>query len=413
MSVAPESTLTLPPGTSLRAIPSGGLMWGRNYPVVFIPWPEFGLIEHLDGTSPSAELLEDLCEACELDPAATNERVLNALGELVDLGLVLDPDQPRDPSVPSVVVDRRSTTVTNPDGTTTVTISTTLEAGATGATTGAYLETKRGLRSLAELMPGTSCSGTRLRPDDAADLLQLAWPDEPVTVRSTDPRASALLRSLGAMPARRHRGPTAAFVIAPLEGEGPSRVYDAYGARVGRARTTEEAVEHVFAAIDRTRPLTRPSLAFDVAAIRSGDRCVLVPTALLAMPRLTSALRARGADIVHSAIHHIGEGRVGVRTWRDATGHPTPRPQITPLRPAAVVASTTAMNVNGAAAGAFALLGDTVTEAIELRDRTLDVVATLLEQVPQVIVPEAALKGSAAAVADQIVSVLRGQERAV
>ncbi len=105
-----------------------------------------------------------------------------------------------------------------------------------------------GARSAAELVPRDSCLGSKLRNDEDVPLFTMRCDDGRLrSVRCHDRRVLERLTELagGRAVEPPERGPIEAFVVTPLEGEGPLRVYDHRGVRRGRPRTVEDAVQVV------------------------------------------------------------------------------------------------------------------------------------------------------------------------
>jgi hypothetical protein len=103
-----------------------------------------------------------------------------------------------------------------------------------------------GRRSAAELVPPDSCLGAKLRNDDDVPLVSLRGTDGIVrSVRCHDVEVALALEASAGEALVAERGPVEAFVVTPLEGHGPLRIYDGRGRRRGRPRTPVEAADVV------------------------------------------------------------------------------------------------------------------------------------------------------------------------
>lgn len=130
----------------------------------------------------------------------------------------------------------------HPDGTRTVSTSVVIGADDVGGSR-LYDDLLDGGRSLAELAPPDSCVGSKLRNLNSVPLLSFIGADGRTrSVRCHDPDVETiLLDRLGGGGGRIEPGPILAFVVTPLEGRGPLRVYDGSARRRGRPRTPDDA----------------------------------------------------------------------------------------------------------------------------------------------------------------------------
>jgi hypothetical protein len=143
-------------------------------------------------------------------------------------------------------------------------------------------------RSPAELLPVDSCLGSKLRNDESVPLVSIVCPDGLVrSVRCHDPEVEQVLRDAAAdrLAPPGERGPVEAFVVTPLEGEGPIRVFDGSGRRRGRPRTVDEVVEVVDQVLGeitarRQQGPDAPIVLLPVLAVR-GDEALLIDPATL------------------------------------------------------------------------------------------------------------------------------------
>lgn len=110
----------------------------------------------------------------------------------------------------------------------------------------AWAEAMAGGRSLAELFPADSCGGSKIRNFDDVPLVSRVGLDGRVrSVRCHHPEVADRLAERFGDSLVEDRGPIEAFVVTPLEGHGPMRLFDGRGARRGRPRTVDAAVNVV------------------------------------------------------------------------------------------------------------------------------------------------------------------------
>ncbi len=268
-----------PASTAHREVDGVELIWTQAGIVSVAP-PAAVVVRFFDGEATLRELAEDLADAADVELAgaealvATVAAELHALGALDDVAMAEPPPPPTtrhastgghdsaEPTVPEVLPDDvvRVEHSTDSHGNK-QTIEHLVGGGrrvtseftyAFGDGEQAAKDAERlaeqlmdGTRSAAELVPRDSCLGSKLRNDDEVPLLTVRCGDGRLrSVRCHDARVLDLLTELaGARLADPSgRGPIEAFVVTPLEGDGPLRIYDHRGERRGRPRTVDDAV---------------------------------------------------------------------------------------------------------------------------------------------------------------------------
>ena len=237
---------------------------------------------HFDGTLTLADLVDDVVAAVDA-PVATAQHLVAVVSlELHGRGAVLGVNAPEPPQSvdieeaeaepagdarpetgetfridPVTGAKHRIVTEIGPSGDMTSTehlpdgrriITTTLTIGGDDHDVLLAAQAAAGGRSLAELVPADSCLGSKLRNDDAVPLVTIRCADgRPRSIRCHHPEVADVLRERagpGLEPSAT-RGPIEAFVVTPLEGDGPVRIFDGQGRRRGRPRTVMQAVEVV------------------------------------------------------------------------------------------------------------------------------------------------------------------------
>ena len=182
-------------------------------------------------------------------PAAEpgDEPLAPASGEVSGLGetTVIDPESGAEIRVVTEVNAEGNVVTTEylPDGRRRVSTTMTFAAGPDAAGLAAA-EALAGDRSVAELVPLDSCLGSKLRNHDDVPLVSVRGADHKVrSVRCHDAAVAERLRLLAGerLVTSGERGPVEAFVVTPLEGDGPLRIFDGRGQRRGRPRSVEEA----------------------------------------------------------------------------------------------------------------------------------------------------------------------------
>lgn len=318
---------------------------------------------HLDGTAVLAELAEDLADAAALPIEAARAAVASMAVELqawgaiegvpvADVPVLSDPVEPesdkarefvrpdpvtgQDVRVVVEVIDGNQVTTEHlPDGRRRVTTEFTITSGfddAAGAAEAIAAAVLAGERSAAELVPPDSCLGAKLRDGDHVPLINIRCVDGQVrSVRCHDARVAAeLCRRVGDRSVTTgERGPVEAFVVSPLEGDGPVRIYDGRGSRRGRPRTAGEAVDVVDQILGERmvaaggHPAGR--LPLSAALVHRGDHGVLVPPDSLGEPRVARDLIAAGWTPTWGAAEVLNGGAVSPPSaWGSEPG-PAPR----------------------------------------------------------------------------------------
>ena len=166
----------------------------------------------------------------------------------------------------------------------------------------AVAEALAGDRSPAELVPPDSCLGSKLRDGDDVPLVSIRCDDGRIrSVRCHDPRVEAALCELAGdrLVVGRERGPVVAFVVTPLEGTGPVRIYDGRGFRRGRPRTVEDAVDVIDQlvgehAVGGQAPGDQAPIPLDAALAYRNSVGVLVPLNLLSERGVAAQMAADG-----------------------------------------------------------------------------------------------------------------------
>ena len=285
---------------------------------------------HLDGSVTLQDLAEDLAAAADLASDGARGLVasmaveLAAAGAWVGVALGAVPERAAVPEHAEVAVGgRRETEVVDPvsgevirvvverdgagqevttehlpDGTRRITTMLTFDLG-DGERGLATAELLAGDRSAAELVPLDSCLGSKLRNSDDVDLVAIVCPDGQVRcVRCHDPVVGELLRERAgpALAPAGSRGPIEAFVVTPLEGCGPLRIYDGHGQRRGRPRTAGEVVDVVDQILgERTSAAGRgPGVGVPLVLVTGPGEPALVPVSTVDAPRAMAALRRGG-----------------------------------------------------------------------------------------------------------------------
>lgn len=172
-------------------------------------------------------------------------------------------------------------------------------------------------RSPAELVPVDSCLGSKLRNHDDVPLVPIRCSDGRVrSVRCHDLAVLDLLyERFGAAVATGEQGPVTAFVVTPLEGDGPRRVFDGMGQRRGRPRSAEEIVDlvdQILGEVVLTTTGWRPSepLALGLVALsHEGGASALVPLGALGDRGVARSLRGSGWRLRWTEVELDGKGR--------------------------------------------------------------------------------------------------------
>lgn len=176
-------------------------------------------------------------------------------------------------------------------------------------------------QSPAELAPPDSCTGRRLRLDQDGFFVTL-WDahGHPRSIRSTERRYLELIehevRDSGLRVTIGRSGPTEVFVVAPLEGCGPVRIYDRWARRRGRPRSDVELVgvidqlfgDAVSAVDQRLGVVQRLAL---VLAVSPDGQTWLLPSDLGLDRHLPSRARRLGWEIASATAILRPDGSVG------------------------------------------------------------------------------------------------------
>ncbi len=215
---------------------------------------------------------------------------------------------------------QRVTTEYLPDGRRRITTSTEFAVASNEPdTTAAGVLT--GERSVAELVPADSCLGSKLRNHPEVQLISFRCPDHQIrSVRCHSSEVANLLRERArdcVVPGD-ERGPIEAFVVTPLEGVGPLRVYDGRGERRGRPRSFSEVasiVDQILGECATNEPQPVDGAAADVTvrlelALTSNPagQAVLVPMHDLLERRTHKRLKQAGWTLTwsHAVLHPDG-----------------------------------------------------------------------------------------------------------
>lgn len=295
--------------------------------------------EHFDGTATVAELAEDFADASGLELEVTRASISDLVVRLATLGLLTgmngmeeflagpvidselddvpedagagaDIDQPSDASVDRTVIgeevvvsphDGRSMKVTHlADGRTQVSTQFDLDSTSEWDEQRLATEVLAGNRSIAELAPPDTCLGFKLRIGEEIPTFHVQVGDQTLGIRCDDPAITSDLQDHLREFMVESTGPIAVFVVAPLEGDGPCRIFDSIGRRHGRPRDLEEARDLVLHLLAERTMMSGGTTGLAWGALIADDRAVLVAPNLLSTPRLGAAARARG---LHLADH--------------------------------------------------------------------------------------------------------------
>ncbi len=248
--------------------------------------------EHLDGTVSLDELAADLADVAGLRSEVAREVVSMVVAELTALDALDGPD----PSAPPAAPVRPAPS--------------------------------NDRRSAAEGLPLDSCLGFRLRDLDDVPLLSFRGGDAVVrSVRCHDPEVAGRLREGGrGCLVEGRRGPIEAFVVTPLEGCGPLRVYDGEGVRRGRPRTPEEAADLVDQILGGLAVLDALTAEAPAVATPSGLVALRAPDGRITLTRpdaldgvgLAHRLRRAGFRLTWAPAVIGGDGRVAAPSAFDA-----------------------------------------------------------------------------------------------
>lgn len=352
------STPRWQPGTARADIGSEPVVWSEAGLFGMDPVAA-ALVQHLDGELRLADLALDLASAADAPASWARSFLATVIIELVSLRAIEGVDLPESlgvlpvpaaPSAPASPIDRplgasveidpesgeaiRVVTEVNADGNlmtvehlpdgrvrTSTTIAVAAPSSARGPVEGP---------SEAELAPLDSCVGSKLRNVDHVPLVSIRGEGgEILSVRCHSPEVAELLRARAGDRLTSQRGPIEAFVVTPLEGEGPLRIYDGLAQRRGRPRSPEEAAEIVDQILgERSVHLHRsrsdlsadvPDLLGLVAIAGPGGESALVPLDALHDRLARRELRRAGTTLSWVSAQISPDGSVASPS---ALGHP-------------------------------------------------------------------------------------------
>lgn len=350
-----ESTPHWAPHAARCSAGSRLFVWAGDV-ILELPSIARALVEHFDGVATLDELVEDLAFAADQTLGWARRVAIDAVTLLEANGAILgvhppvesqatgSPAGPTAPTIDTPAETLIETTAIDPE--TGETIRVTTEVAETGnvVTTEYFPDGRRristtmtidsasddpevqrvftGDRSPAELIPAGSCVGSKLRNSDDVPLLSFRGSDGRIrSVRCHSDEVADALRSRGAerLVEWGERGPVLAFVVTPLEGVGPVRVYDAFGRRRGRPRGTDEVVDLIdglFVAhrIAVEAPSVTSPIPLRLTVLRRGGETVLVPESALDHAATRGAWRSDGWAITWSRGVLDVDGRVAVPT---------------------------------------------------------------------------------------------------
>ena len=306
----------------------GTIYWGGGRPFQLEAW-ESVLFDALDGSTPLAELRDDLIDTLDIDETTACAALGHTVRKLEHAGAVsgiersgpeapghdahipsgeLDvPIEIPDPDTGGVIVRRTTRNPEgnlvvedlHPDGTRRLTTSFTMSAAQFSGGGSADA------RSPAELVPPHSCLGEKLRLAEPADRICVLHRGHRAVIRCDAPDVSKMLRRR--LPVVEDADPelsgaTEVFVVKPLEGIGPVRVFDRFGRRRGRPRTDSEVAELVLELlaeqIDGLAGCGPDTIRTRARALHSDAGCVMVPARLeQAGWRLWVGMRRRGLEL--------------------------------------------------------------------------------------------------------------------
>jgi len=319
------------PGTSRTEFDGELLIWTDDARFT-MPRLAGAVMIHLDGAVTLSQLADDAAAAFEIPTGPARVLVATAAAELgaygaVD-GLVLPPEglQPvRSPLEADEALILGESTRVDPDTGAELRVVTDVDAsgniftlehlpdGRRRITTELVVGTGtaeqellalalEGNRSMAELVPVDSCLGSKLRNLDHVPLISFTCVDGQVrSVRCHDTVvAEGIGELVGSDRASTERGPIEAFVVTPLEGDGPLRIYDGGGQRRGRPRDPAESVAvvdqvlgEVMTAADGQRG--DGPIPVDLVLVTGPEEmCVLVPFGALEPTGTVAGLARRG-----------------------------------------------------------------------------------------------------------------------
>lgn len=406
----------------LARVGGSALAWPDGEPLV-VDLSTALVLPYLDGSTDLGELVEDAAAALDLDPAVADDRIRVELDALIAAGVVgagaTDDGvhgpgaigEPEAPTILEVIEKDGQTTVLSqlPDGRFQRTVSTTISATSSVDTMRDALATN----ALTDLLGADSCVGFKLRAGQPAIDLVIAVGDREARVRvDHPPTLEALRRRLGAhlldeaelvraaapvpggvedggepwVPSaaaeRRHGLGVTAYVIGPLDGEGPARVYDRWGNRAGRPADADSAaieVGHLLTE-ELPPPYTDGMLAHALPVLVPGG-CVLLVDVFRDAAQLHRRLRRLGLEAVDC--RRIAIHRDGTAEFEEAW--PSQERRTVAIR--GVIALDDGSTADAAASAGRSFLTDLVATGPVAAQHALDLLSAVVSSVPAVAVP--------------------------
>ena len=297
--------------------------------------------DFFDGVATVRVLAEDFAEAAGITLAAGRSLVGELVDQLTASGALdshqasakrqpaSEPDNPSDfaAELAGALAGAGSPEIRTehlPDGRTRLSTQFELESGDIQARSRLIAEILAGNRSIAELVPPDSCLGYKLRIGQPAAEITLELGDSNASIRCDDPAVESALRlALGTYIVDDGKGPTIAFVVAPLEGDGPCRVFDAAGRRRGRPRTPDEVIDVVSQLLaERVSALDDTIVRLTWGGLVSEESGVLVAPQLLGQPRIGAAARTVALSLADCQPVLENGGRLSYRTFLGTSALP-------------------------------------------------------------------------------------------
>lgn len=331
---------------AVRGVVDGETIVWAGDSLMGLPLVAAAVAEHFDGATTLCDLAEDLAYAVEMPLDWARSAIAGAVTSLVVAGAlegVALPDPPLDRDAGSCIAPEQGpgpieSTELDPDTGETIRVTTEVSETGNVVTTELWPDGRRrisssitigsddgdpvaeqvliGERSPAELVPRDSCLGSKLRNDEDVPLVSFRCRDGRIrSVRCHSPAVADELRRLAGdrVVETDERGPVVAFVVTPLEGSGPLRIYDAAGRRRGRPRTASEAARVVDGLLGAhhvafEKPSTDSLLPLRLLVLRRGDDVTLVPERALYDRRAQRQWQRHGWTITWSSagIDHVG-----------------------------------------------------------------------------------------------------------
>ena len=309
------------------------VVWPQHLGPVAIDVTGSIVADYFDGVATVAELAEDFTEAARITTAAGRGLVGDLVNQLTASGVLVsnaasdkqqtapDADTPSDFATqlagalagagsPEIRTERL------PDGRTRLSTRFELESGDTQARSRLVAEILAGNRSIAELVPSDSCLGYKLRIGQPTAEITVDLGDSKASIRCDDPAVESALRmTFGAYIVDDGKGPTIAFVVAPLEGNGPCRVFDAAGRRRGRPRTPDEVIDVVSQLLaERVSACDDTTVRLNWGGLVADESGVLIAPRLLGQPRIGAAARTVALSLADCQPVLENDGTLSYRT---------------------------------------------------------------------------------------------------